>query len=157
MANKKEFRKIGIGVGVLVLNDKGKILATHRLPGSNYGSGALALVGGHIEEGETILQTVVRETKEETGLDVEPIELDNNQYVYAVNEWFIEGRHQITLYVATYVKPDSGELTNTEPNKHDEWRWYTFQELAEAARQAPLSWVNIDAIQYLKENELVIA
>jgi nucleoside triphosphatase len=54
-------------VGGLIVNDEGKIL----LAKSHKWFDKYTLPGGHIEVGETMREAVVREVKEETGLDVE--------------------------------------------------------------------------------------
>jgi len=51
----------------IVVNQEGKILLQKRSD-----TGVWALPGGAMEIGETIAQTAVRETREETGLEVEP-------------------------------------------------------------------------------------
>ena len=53
-------------VGALIINKDGKIF----LMKSHKWSNKYIIPGGHIELGETILQTVKREAKEETGMDV---------------------------------------------------------------------------------------
>lgn len=54
-------------VTVVVANDAGEILLQKRAD-----NGLWALPGGAMDIGESIADTVVREVKEETGLDVEP-------------------------------------------------------------------------------------
>jgi ADP-ribose pyrophosphatase YjhB (NUDIX family) len=54
-------------VTVVVTNDAGDILLQKRTD-----NGLWALPGGAMDIGESIAETVVREVKEETGLDVEP-------------------------------------------------------------------------------------
>ncbi|MES9543723.1 NUDIX domain-containing protein [Actinomadura sp. NPDC000600] len=53
-------------VNVVVENDKGEILMIRRTDNDNW-----ALPGGAIDIGESVAQAGVRETKEETGIDVE--------------------------------------------------------------------------------------
>ncbi|GAA4375721.1 NUDIX domain-containing protein [Actinomadura verrucosospora] len=53
-------------VNVVVENDKGEILMIRRTDNDNW-----ALPGGAIDLGESITQAAIRETKEETGIDVE--------------------------------------------------------------------------------------
>ncbi|GAA2415690.1 NUDIX domain-containing protein [Actinomadura vinacea] len=53
-------------VNVVVENDKGEILMIRRTDNDNW-----ALPGGAIDLGESVSQAAVRETKEETGIDVE--------------------------------------------------------------------------------------
>lgn len=54
----------------IVLNDERKILLQKRSD-----TGVWALPGGAMEIGETIGEAAIRETKEETGLDVEPVDI----------------------------------------------------------------------------------
>ena len=66
---KKEYPKHPIvGVGAIIIQN-GKILIVRR--GSEPGKGKWSVPGGLVELGETVKQTVVREVKEECGLDVE--------------------------------------------------------------------------------------
>jgi ADP-ribose pyrophosphatase YjhB (NUDIX family) len=53
-------------VNVVVENDKGEILMIRRTDNGNW-----ALPGGAIDLGESVTQAAMRETKEETGIDVE--------------------------------------------------------------------------------------
>ena len=61
----KQFPKVV--VGCFILNDKGEILLVR----SYKWAGKWVVMGGHVEWGETIAETAVREVKEEIGLDVE--------------------------------------------------------------------------------------
>jgi ADP-ribose pyrophosphatase YjhB (NUDIX family) len=60
-----------VGVGALIIC-KGKILLEKRR--NEPGRGQWSIPGGLVELGEKIEQTVIREVKEETGLDVENLE-----------------------------------------------------------------------------------
>ncbi|MGW5414660.1 NUDIX hydrolase [Actinomadura geliboluensis] len=53
-------------VNVVVENDKGEILMIRRTDNDNW-----ALPGGAIDLGESVTQAAIRETKEETGIDIE--------------------------------------------------------------------------------------
>ena len=53
-------------VNVIVENDKGEILMIRRTDNDNW-----AVPGGAIDLGESVKQAAIRETKEETGIDVE--------------------------------------------------------------------------------------
>lgn len=67
-----EFFKPGVAADCIIL-DGDKVLLVKRSyePFKN----KFEIPGGFMEEGETIEETCVREAKEETGLDVEPVEL----------------------------------------------------------------------------------
>ena len=55
----------------------------HRKAGAAY----LVLPGGHLESGETLWETVVREVREETGLEIEA------GHLWALSEFRSRGRH----------------------------------------------------------------
>jgi len=57
-------------VGAVITDDKGRLLLIRR--GHEPGAGLWSLPGGRIEPGETDAQALVREMREETGLEIEP-------------------------------------------------------------------------------------
>jgi 8-oxo-dGTP diphosphatase len=61
-----------VGVGAIVVHD-GCVLLVRR--GSEPLKGHWTLPGGMLEVGESLIEGVAREVKEETGFEVEPIEL----------------------------------------------------------------------------------
>jgi nucleoside triphosphatase len=71
-------------VGALIVNKEGKILLTK----SHKWFDKYTLPGGHIEVGETMKEAVIREVKEEVGLDVEVAEmLLMQEAIFAVEFW----------------------------------------------------------------------
>jgi len=54
----------------IIINEKGKVLLGKRARG--IASGLYALIGGKPDEGEVVRDAVIREVKEEIGLDFEP-------------------------------------------------------------------------------------
>jgi len=61
-----------VGVGAVIV-DRGRVLLVRR--GSEPLRGHWSLPGGLVEVGETLAAAIVREVREETGLEVEPVEL----------------------------------------------------------------------------------
>lgn len=61
-----------VGVGAVIVSE-GKILLERR--GNEPGRGQWSIPGGLVEVGESLEQTIVREVREETGLEVESAEL----------------------------------------------------------------------------------
>jgi 8-oxo-dGTP diphosphatase len=57
-------------VGAVIRDDEGRLLLIKR--GHEPGAGLWSLPGGRIEPGETDAEALVREMREETGLEVEP-------------------------------------------------------------------------------------
>ena len=63
-----------VGIGAIIIRD-GKVLLEKRK--NDPGRGRWSVPGGVVELGENVTQTVIREVKEETGLDVaEPEHID---------------------------------------------------------------------------------
>jgi 8-oxo-dGTP diphosphatase len=61
-----------VGVGAVIVHD-GRVLLVQR--GTEPARGRWSIPGGLIEVGEALSEAVVREVREETGLQVEPVEL----------------------------------------------------------------------------------
>src|SRR6185369_12037267 len=71
-------------VGVFIFNQAGELLLlkSHKWPGK------YVVPGGHVELGERIEATAIREAKEETGLDVYDLEFINFQeFIYDSSFW----------------------------------------------------------------------
>ena len=55
----------------------------------------IAFPGGHVEVGESIVDSVVREVKEETGLDIADLK------ICGVKQWFREGARNVCFLFQT--------------------------------------------------------
>lgn len=118
--NKKYPR---VGIGVMIQNKKSEVLLGLRQ--GSHGAGEWSFPGGHLEFGETILETAKREVKEETGLSVEEFELisvaDEMRYIKT------DGKHYLNIGIKAKFK--SGEPKVLEPEKLKEWRWFNLDNL----------------------------
>lgn len=74
------------------------------------GTKGLVFPGGHVEEGESLLESVVREMKEETGLTIE------NPKVCGFKDWIQEDG---TRYIVLLYKTDkfTGELKSSDEGR----------------------------------------
>ncbi len=93
-----------VGVGGVVIDSKGRASAAGETRARTVSQGEWSIPGGMLELGETILEGVRRELREETGIDAEVIELievferialddaGRTQYHYVVLDYFCEPR-----------------------------------------------------------------
>ncbi len=86
-----------LGVCVVINDEQGKnvLIKRNDLP-------VWDLPGGHVEEGESLIEAAIREVKEETGLDVRITRLVG---IYSRPNWF-DGSHEIVFA----AQPTAGQL-----------------------------------------------
>ena len=110
----------GVGVAVYIRKE-GKVLLGKRKGG--HGAGEWCSPGGKMEMNEAPEACAVRETREETGL-----EIGNMRFVGITNDiWSDIGTHFVTVsYVADWK---SGEVTLMEPDKFESWQWFAWDAL----------------------------
>ncbi|MEM2108088.1 MAG: NUDIX hydrolase [Candidatus Bathyarchaeia archaeon] len=120
---KKEYpERPVVGVGAIIIND-GKILLEKRK--SAPAKGKWSVPGGLVELGENIKQAVIREVKEETGLDVaSPRLVDVVDHISLDEEGKIKYHFVIIDY---FVKVKDGELRAA--SDADELRWVPLIEV----------------------------
>ena len=106
-------------VGVAILKDA-KVLIVRRVP-EDYLGGNYELPGGGVEKDETFEEAVIRETREETGLQVIAILGMFNGFDYQSNSKKVR---QFNFIVET----ESGEI-KLMPEEHDELLWVDANEL----------------------------
>lgn len=112
-----------VGIGVMIQNKKREVLLGLRQ--GSHGAGEWSFPGGHLEYGETILETAKREVKEETGLKVNEFKLisvaDEMRYLKS------DGKHYVNIGLKAEYK--NGEPKLMEPNRWKEWRWFSLDNL----------------------------
>lgn len=117
-----------VGVGVLVWREKqlllGKRLVTDKIQERiQKQSMCWQFPGGHLENGESVIECASREVFEETGLKVKAL-----RHLGFTERPFFIGQHQyITLLVSCDY--ESGEAKNLEPDKCELWQWFDYQQL----------------------------
>ena len=113
----KEVIKVGVGVMIF----KGNKVLLGKRKGS-HGAGEYSFPGGILEYGESLKDCVLRETKEECGLEIGEIDflLTSNIKQYPPKH------HVLVAFKALWV---SGEPEVLEPEKCEGWDWYDLDDL----------------------------
>ena len=112
-----------VGCGAAILNEDGALLLIQRLKEPE--AGAWGLPGGKIDFGEPAEQAVVREVKEELGVDIEL----NGLACFSEIIDRGDGRHWVSPIFAARIV--SGQPKLMEPEKHGGWGWFQLTELPE--------------------------
>jgi len=125
-------------VGIFIINPKGELLLlkSHKWPGR------YVVPGGHVELCERIEQTVIREAKEETGLDVYDLRfLCWQEFVYDPSFW--KQRH--FLFFDYSCRVDSAEVTLND--EAEDFIWIKPEE----ALELPIdTYTRVSVLEYLK-------
>ena len=109
----------GLTMRSVVKNDEGKILVLRRHPKSKTNPHKWELPGGKIEKGEFFDEALIREVKEETGLDVKV-----GDFCEAVQDDY---PHKRTVQLIMYSKDITGEVKISD--EHDDWMWASLDEI----------------------------
>lgn len=109
---------IKVGAGVVIIRDGKTLLAKRH---GSHAEGYYGSLGGHVEFGESPIEAVKREAREE--LD---IEIENVQFVSCTNMRKY-GKHYIDVsFVAEII---SGDPTIMEPHKIESIGWFHLDSL----------------------------
>lgn len=100
--------------GIAVVND-GQVLVVERVP-HDFQGGNYELPGGGIDEGETVIDSVKRELKEETGLDLTEITGMIRGFDYPAGPKKLV--RQFNFVVTT-----TGYEVQLDPNEHVAYKW----------------------------------
>ena len=115
----------------MIITKDGKILLQKR-KGSKLWPGYYALPAGHIDEGETQYDALVREAQEELGIDIDPKKIQNSYVVLRRNYFKIDGK-QLEPYIDYYFELEeyNGTPKIIEEDKCDELIWSDINDLPE--------------------------
>lgn len=107
----------------LILIQDGKVLLSKR-KNTGWEDGNYTLVSGHLERGESVINAMVREAKEEAGINVLPGDLEVKVVMHRKANY-----EYIDFFLS--VKKWEGEIVNTEPDKCEELKWFELDKLPE--------------------------
>ncbi len=118
-------RHAGIPTGVHVLLERGGRVLLMRRAGTGFFDGLYSLPGGHVEEGEALRATAVREMREELGIGIAETALAVLGVVHRRSD---TNRIDFFLRAAEW----SGEPFIAEPQRCDDLLWCAPDALPEA-------------------------
>lgn len=120
-----------VAVGIWVVNNENKLLMTKRAPEKSFASNKWENTSGHVQAGEDSISAIIRELKEETGIDVteDEIEFIGSAKVspYFGDNYFV--RKEIPL---SNIELQDGETSDARYIGYDE-----FHEMAENEEFSP--------------------
>jgi len=131
---------IGVGCGALIINDKNETLLLKRGTKSRNQAGYWSKPGGTVEFGEKIEDAIRREIMEEFGVEIELITF------LGFTNHIMKEENQHWLSISYLAKITKGEPKNLEPDKHDEIKWFTFDNLPKKLTQTTSEIID----EYLK-------
>ena len=101
--------------GCIIINDKNEVLLIH------HNAGHWDFPKGHVEEGETEMETAIREVKEETNIDVEV----NEEYRYSTKYSPKEGVIKEVIY---FLARNISDNKQAQLEEVSEVRWVNVDE-----------------------------
>jgi mutator protein MutT len=126
---KRGVDTIGVGVGAVIVDARGRLFLARRGPEAKNERGLWEFPGGSVEFGETLAQALQREMREEYGVEIAVGDLlDVVDHILPD-----EGQHWVSpTYVCTIV---SGRPTICEAGKCTEIGWFAPHAVPDALTQ----------------------
>ncbi len=87
-----------------------------------------SLVAGHVDPGETFTQAMIREAKEEAGLDLRPQDIEPVHVMHRKS--LVDQSERVDVYFR--AKRWQPEPENCEPDKCTELKWFDLGQLPKA-------------------------
>lgn len=111
-----------LGADIWIVNSKNEILIQKRSPKKKNSPNVWAMTGGSVIKGETTLQTIERETKEELGIN---LNIENAQLV----NHYKTGK----VWIDTYLIKQDIDLDDIimQEDEVSEVKWVTYEEIEE--------------------------
>jgi 8-oxo-dGTP diphosphatase len=147
MNTPNERFKVVAAVHFILLKD-GKTLLGKR-QNTGWADGKFHLIGGHIEKGELALTALMREAKEEVG-----IQIDLNQTRLAHVRSILQSDHT-RLHLYFVITAWTGEIVNKETELCSELEWFDLQQLPQDITEDAVDTLkNISQNNYYSESNL---
>lgn len=111
-----------VGIGVLVVNEAKDLLLGLRK--AKHGEGLWGPPGGHLELMESLEICAIRETYEETDLQI------NNPEFFALTNDVYESsdKHYVSIFMLAKIL-NTQLVINKEPDNFKKWQWFKIDQL----------------------------
>ena len=122
-------RHQNIPASYLVLIKDNKVLLQRRF-NTGYQDGKYSMVAGHVDKRETFTEAIIRETKEEAGIELKS---ENLKVAHVMHR--DSGTNENNERVDVFFVADKwdGEIENKEPHKCDDLSWFELDNLPDNA------------------------
>lgn len=100
--------------------ENNKVIMQDKINSANWNG--FTFPGGHVENGESIIESTIREVKEETGLDIKDLKYSG------LIDWYNDVSHERWLIFLFKTKIYSGEIL--EETQEGKIYWIDIEELA---------------------------
>lgn len=123
---KKERYRI-VPASYLVLMKNNKVFLMRRY-NTGYHDGKYTLCSGHVEYKETFKKTIIREAKEEIGID---LKIKDLEIVHVMQRYAMPNPYELRGRADVFIKAEKwkGEPRNMEPHKCSEAKWFSLNSL----------------------------
>lgn len=143
-------KEVQVGTAIIIIRG-GKMIIGKRK--GSHAAGVYAFPGGHMEFGESIEDCVMRETREECGVEmkVRVRKFGLNDYLFVTNDIMTPYlKHYITIFVAADCL--EGEPINAEPHKNEKWEWLSLDDLLTLAKNGECAeWLPVKHLMQYRD------
>lgn len=121
--NKNQFKALASVHALFIKDDKILLLLRKNITSD----GLYSVVAGHLDGGEAVTQAIIREAKEEAGVDINPNDVEIKTVCHSYS------KHNNKEFVQFYAicRRWAGELVNNEPDKCGELKFFPINDLPE--------------------------
>lgn len=123
----KQKRHSNIPASYLTLFENNKILLLRRF-NTGYEDGKYSMIAGHVGQGETFTQCIIREAKEEAGVEIKPKDL---KVVHVMHRNSGVNNERVDIFFV--ADKWSGKIENKEPHKCDDLSWFDLDNIPDNA------------------------